>query len=186
MQELFDGVEKEKFEFMNERQAQYMKNGLTEIMARAAAADDLKKYEEQKEAAGEEAWNSFTKAVDMSSILDDFIRRGLAEYKVKWQKINAPQTIDFKLHLKTDDGGLGPNRNIKGRLIAGASLILERAVNGVWRVWSHKHISFQHIGEMRQGHVWKTELYQSMLFDFIELHNNHRLIIEDVQNTKKE
>jgi hypothetical protein len=177
-------VNEEILDFLKTREAYHLNQGLTQELAQAAAAADLKDYEEDKEEAGEEAYNQLAKAIDMPTILDDFVRRGLGQYKTEWMKVNAPYTIDFKLHCKADSG-LGNRANIKGRLIAGASLILECAVNGVWKVWTHKHVSFQHVNEIRQAHIWKTKLYESLLFDFISVHNTHRLIREAQESQVK-
>lgn len=152
-------VNPDELKFIDVKKQEYLSQGISEAEATQLAAEDYKKFTEETEAKQAELWNSLTKKIGLVDFLDDQIRRALGTYKTDWEKRYEGQTVDFKLHLQA--------RRATGGLIGSAALILEIAINGVWKTWNEKVIKFRHIREMREGHEWKLALYESMFRELV-------------------
>jgi hypothetical protein len=147
-------VNPDELKFIDQKKKEYLAQGVSDLEATQLASEDYKKFTDQAEAAQGELWNRLTKQVGLVDFLDDQIRRALGVYKTDWEKKHQGQTLDFKLHLQP--------RRAEGGLIGSAALILEIAVNGVWKKWNERIISFRHVREMRDANAWKLTLYESM------------------------
>lgn len=176
---LIKEASEQELKFLAEQASQYVKQGMSDIDARALAAEDWKKLENLHDKMGEQAWDEFTRKIGLHTILEDQIRRCLGQYKAAWEKANAPYTLDFKLYEKTR-GGVGTSGN--KQLIAGVSLILEKSLNGVWTVWRDKKIDFTHVGQMREAYKWKLALYEAMLHDLMAFGITYCLTMDDIKN----
>jgi len=150
--------------FLKEKQREYMAQGVHEVEAMQQATADLATKKAEMEEVGEEAWEQITKKVGLAEFLDDQLRRALGKVKTMWEGNNSGHTLDFKLHMKTE-GGVGTSGN--KRLIAGVSLYLEYAIDGLWKVMRHKQIGFVHVREMKDGNKWKTTIHEALLHDII-------------------
>lgn len=165
----------EELEFLKGKKEAYVTQGVHEVEAMQLAAADWNKLSEDREAFAEKTWDEITKKVGMAEFVDDQIRRALGLYKTAWQKTHEGQTIDFKMRLDT-------KKSQKSGMIAGASLKLEVSVNGVWTVWRNKEITFQHIREMREGHVWKLKLYEALFCDLVGWGVSYALVMQETKD----
>lgn len=173
--------------FINQKMEEYRAQGVAELEASAAANADWEAYLKKTEEEGEEIFQKLAKDVGLAELIDDQLRRALGLYKAMFDKQFAPQTIDFKLQLKArgkDDLAFKEFKGIHKRLIAEATLILEVGRNGVWQVFRQKTRQFSHIGEMREGHRWKLQLYEAMLHDVIGWGITQYINVDDIRKAK--
>lgn len=177
-QEPLNLVEEIELNFISSKTEEYKAQGLPEDEAKDMAASDWAEKKRKIETENGDVWNEVTKKIGLPDFLDDQIRRALGVYKktfeeaekakVKEDPTYIPRTIDFKLYMKSDrhpNSAIG--RKGQPRLIAGAHLILEYAINGLWKVWRDKGLNFTHVQQMKEIHVWKLHLYEAMLQDLM-------------------
>lgn len=145
--------------YVENKAKEYRMQGMSDDEADKLAKEDWGKDEAKIKEANDAVWNEVVKKVHLADFLDDQMRRALGQFRLDWQKANPNQTIDFKLEKGTI-GGVGG----KG-IIAGAKLELKYAINGVWKVMSHKVIKFKHVKEMREKALWSLELYEALFRD---------------------
>lgn len=178
-----DALDQAKKIFIDQKEKEYRMDGLSDKEAEEKAAHEWEEHKKEAEEQGEKQWAQITKKIGLSNFLDDQIRRALGVYKTGWEKANAPQTLDFKLYMKTKNG-------VSKRLIASVSLYLDIATNGVWRPWREKKISFQHVNEMRNEHMWKLKLYEDMFQDLLGWGVSYCMILdnnkEELQKARQE
>lgn len=165
--------------FLKEKQREYMAQGVHEVEAMQQATTDLANKKAEMDQVSEEAWDQITKKIGLAEFLDDQMRRALGSIKTVWESNNNGHTLDFKLHLKTR-GGVGNAGN--KRLIAGVSLYLEYAIDGLWVVLREKRIDFVHVREMRDGNKWKTAIHEALLHDVFAWGINYMILTHQYKN----
>jgi hypothetical protein len=153
----------------------YKKKGMNQTEAEVMAQKELEETKDKFQAQGEIMWNKLNKEFRTWQLYHDQMLRALAFYSAEWEKKNAPQTLRFNFRLTTNGA-----RNRKGQvtIIASANLILDFAINGVWKKWFHKSIHFKHYREMKEGDQWKLELYEAAFREFILYGTTYMLTLD--------
>jgi len=118
-----------------------------------------------------ERWATFIRGINLHDIVKDCMQSSFNVFATKYNKTHEKEDIAFKISIR---------KQKRDNSILGVAMVLEMRRYGLYKDVMHKTVSFRHIRELKQDHVWKYALYGAIYNSLIEMALAHIITLDDV------
>jgi len=118
-----------------------------------------------------ERWATFIRGINLHDIVKDCMQSSFNVFAIKYNKTHEKEDIAFKISIR---------KQKRDNSILGVAMVLEMRRYGLYKDVMHKTVSFRHIRELKQDHVWKYALYGAIYNSLIEMALAHIITLDDV------